>query len=83
MPGYSLGVVSGSPEGAEEVVLNLDRVARKGRLTFVEPGGFSTFIENLSTRMADLLGPNMTGPQEPDERSYGVRRPHPLRQLCG
>ena len=67
MPGYSLGVVSGSPEGAEQVVLNLDQVGRKGRLTFVEPGGFSTFIENLGTRMADLLGPNLTAPQASDE----------------
>jgi hypothetical protein len=60
MPGYSLGVVSRSPEGAAQVVLNLDRVARKGRLTFVEAGGFSTFIENLDTHMAALLGPNLT-----------------------
>jgi hypothetical protein len=67
MPGYSLEVVSGSPEGAAQVVLNLDRVARKGRLTFVEPGGFQTFIENLDTHMADLLGPNLTAPQAPDE----------------
>ncbi|MGO9906181.1 MAG: hypothetical protein ACLP4R_26440 [Solirubrobacteraceae bacterium] len=63
MPGYSLGVVSGSPEGAQEVVDNLGIVARKGRLTFVEPEGFSAFIEKLGVHMADLLGPNLTTEQ--------------------
>jgi hypothetical protein len=67
MPGYSLGIVSGSQEGAAQVVLNLDRVARKGRLTFVEPAGFSTFIENLDKHMADLLGPNLIATQPHDK----------------
>jgi hypothetical protein len=67
MPGYSLGVVSGSQEGAAEVLSNLDQVARKGRLTFVEPRGFSSFVERLDTCMANLLGPNLTAPGAPGE----------------
>jgi hypothetical protein len=60
MPGYSLGVVSGSDESATEVIDNLGLAGERGRLTFVEPAGFSAFIERLDMHMADLLGPNLT-----------------------
>ena len=64
MPGYSLGLVSGSSEGAAQIVRNLDHVARKGRLTFVEPRGFSALIENIDTHTwgtcSDRIWPRRT-----------------------
>ena len=53
-PAYALGIVSGSEQDAEEVQRNLGAVAAKGRLAFVEPGGFSTFTEKLEVHMSDL-----------------------------
>ena len=55
MPGYALGLVTGSQQDADEVEHNLGSVWDRARVRFVAANGFSSFIENLTMHMTDLL----------------------------